>query len=142
VSEVFGKFSEIGTLYITEVYHYYEYPLHFLCENESEHKYLVLTIEGGKRWILIPISSKRLLELKLNKVSGRDVYRKAETGRICCVNNTTSGLKTEWKDSSEIPDNNLPRKGVYLNLRKDSEYLRSSDDILFREQQFVREITP
>lgn len=113
---------QLGTLYFDEVYFTYEEPQLFLCKNIVGQLFfgVLSDVEPVHIWYLLPISSAVLSEIKSHRVDLYSVFKTAELGYLWKVISDTDTIDLYEVNPSEIPDDDLPTKGSYLNLLEDN----------------------
>lgn len=143
--DVFLADDLLGTLYMSEIYFFYEEPQLFQVVNELGHKFLVLLTDlSEKNWLLVSISDARLSKLKSNLLPVHEAFVKPEQRVVWRVMCDHSNKFITRYSPDMISSEDLPEEDYYLNW-KDDEYLPiSSDNVIessIKEQRDVFEIS-
>ena len=100
----------------------YVYPLLSVLKDEHGNRYLCICFDtrGAQQWIITPISTKNLIKLLKNKLTLSAPFESGDTPKVLAVRNYE-----EKKDcfnllnASQIPEENLPVKGEFLDAEDD-----------------------
>lgn len=120
MNELFAITKEYGKLFFDEIFIYYDGPCLFSVKNQLDHCFIVLLEninENSTKYLLVPVSYSRYIDLVSNRITIKDAFVKSETGEVFTI--TFSGednLIVSKLDSSNLNDLNLPEEGEYLDL--------------------------
>jgi hypothetical protein len=115
-----GQNDSFGELAIQEVFVFYDGPRLFVAENAAGQKYLFNCLSSeddlADRWLVVPVSEKRLFALKDKLLPLRDAFYEPELGRVFELTTDKSGKLVSEHHSrpSEIEPRDLPENGAYL----------------------------
>ncbi|MCY1083425.1 DUF6575 domain-containing protein [Archangium lansingense] len=115
--------TALGTLYLVETYEFYDRPLLFSCRNGAEQFFLVLLIEEASaldRWLLVPVSRARLLDVRAGEEDLASAFSWSESGRVWVLTDFRGQHPSELRNISneEIDAAWLPEKGERLTCRE------------------------
>lgn len=117
----FLKVDLLGTLFLDEVFFFYEEPQVFNCENKTGQKYLALLTDMNEReWILCPISEARLSLLKVNRLSIKDAIINPEDDFVWKIKDNPESFATAKQlHPSDIGADDLPGDDVFIDYKYD-----------------------
>lgn len=113
--------TNLGKLEIIEVYEYYDAPCLFACRNQSEHLFLAVwseqTTEFGT-WLYVPISQRRLENVRSGNIELRDAFLNAEDGFVYKVLISCDGSPdiVNFISCGELIDDWLPMSDEFLDF--------------------------
>lgn len=116
--DAFGTISNIGTLFIDEIYYTYDEPQLFTCVNRASQRYLTLLTdmeEPNKKWLLVSVSQARINQLKNNLLPLRNAFTCPED-IVWELKEELSGFKALPIDPKKISDEDLPEENTFLDL--------------------------
>lgn len=147
----FEKVPQYGNLQMEQILVEYVYPLLSVLKGENGNRYLCLCYDtrGAQQWIITPILNEDLVELLQNKLTLSAPFEKSNLQKVHVVRNYENGLETfELLDANEVPEEDLPKKGEFLDSEDHEwdEYIEriiSSDGYAEKERKdFVIRIEP
>lgn len=110
--------TSLGTLEISEVYHYYDCPCLFSCHNTVGDWFLALSIDENflfHRWLYLAVTGDRLQDIKSGNIALKSAFvaenSKLFDVKIFCNNTSTVNLII----GANLPDDLLPADGVFLS---------------------------
>lgn len=129
----FLKANLLGTLYIDEVFFFYEEPQIFTCVSKTGQKYLgLLTDMSGNGWMLVPMSEAQLSLLKSNRISVREAFVRPEDEFLWKIklysNSSTADVQQIFY--TDIDEEDLPDDDVYIDYCSDELMPVVEDDLL------------
>lgn len=139
----FLKVNLLGTIYVDEIFFFYEEPQIFTCVSKTGQKYIALLIDMDNReWILSPISEAQLSLLKSNRISLKEAFVKTEDDFVWRVGfGTESSIaKAEQINSQSISDEDLPEDDLFLDWKQDNMMPVIEDDIIETSKKERRDI--
>lgn len=139
----FLKVDLLGTLYIDEVFFFYEEPQVFNCESKTGQKYLALLTDMDiKEWLLVPLSEAQLSLLKSNRLSIREAFINPEDDIIWKIkNNSNSNSATATLIlPADLIEDDLPEDDVYIDYNDDLLMPVISNDLLEIAKKEKRDI--
>lgn len=139
----FLKVDLLGTLYIDEVFFFYEEPQVFNCESKTGQKYLALLTDMDiKEWLLVPLSEAQLSLLKSNRISIREAYINPEDNLIWkVINNGNTNNATATKIlPTDLIESDLPEADVYIDYTSDELMPIINNDLVEIAQKEKRDI--
>jgi len=143
---IFTKLDFFWTLYVYEVYEYYDIPIVFSCINEIWHKFLSMLLTNND-WqesrMCMEISENRLTELKKQTLSLKDVFKNAETTKVIILTGNGFSDSIMWLDymsSNDIDDSLLPNEEYRFIVPEDKAYLAIQELISLESNQRGREV--
>ncbi|OLN25951.1 DUF6575 domain-containing protein [Desulfosporosinus metallidurans] len=129
----FLKVDVLGTLYVDEIFFFYEEPQIFTCMSRARHKYLALLtdMDCGK-WMLLPISEAQLSLLKSNRLSLKEAFINPEDEFIWQLELSQDSTIAKAKQifDPQVLSDDLPDDDVYLDYEADPLMPVVKDDIL------------
>ena len=147
----FEKVPQYGNLQMEQILVEYVYPLLSVLKDESDNRYLCLCYDtrGAQQWIITPILNADLVELLQNKLTLSAPFEKSDLQKVHVVRNYENGLETfELLDASEVQEEDLPKKGEFLDSENHEwdEYIEriiSSNEYTVKERKnFAIRIEP
>lgn len=136
------RIQGIGKLHMLEVYAYFDKPTLFACQSLSGQIYLSLWIEDTMdypRWFYVPLSSKRLIEVKVGNISLRDAFTDPEDGWLWEVRLTSNNASIYRLEPSQINQDDLPEHDAFLNC-SESTLPTLDDDPSVLAQRIKRDV--
>ncbi|MGA8433076.1 MAG: DUF6575 domain-containing protein [Candidatus Sulfotelmatobacter sp.] len=127
-----GQNSPFGELSVQEVFISYDGPRLFVAENAAEQKFLFncLLSSGdlSETWLVVPISEKRLSNLKAKMILLRDAFLEPELGIVFEVVTDQFGnfLRRVEKLPTKVPGEDLPEPGIYLEYETEDHDYRNA----------------
>lgn len=115
----FADIPEIGNLVMDYIILDYDYPLLFVCREETGRKlYLCVCCDTYKeqRWLITPTSEQILQEMLENRRTIREAFEEAKG--LCCVAIwSQEAPKEQYKmlSAKEFEQGDLPEKGEFLD---------------------------
>ena len=114
--------SSYGTLFLDEILDFYDEPLVATLTNEIGNRFLASIISHTREnneevWIIVPVSPRRLEQIKVNGISVRDAFLKAEMGvafYAVIKNLPERHGEITLVTSREIPEKHLPTTKYHL----------------------------
>ncbi|AFZ25872.1 hypothetical protein Cylst_3750 [Cylindrospermum stagnale PCC 7417] len=79
------QFPPLVNLEIIEVYEYYDGPCLFSCQNTSGEIFMAVWIDETKEfktWLYIPMSQRRLGNIRSGNINLHDAFRSSEDGFV------------------------------------------------------------
>lgn len=137
----FEKVPQYGNLRMEQILVEYVYPLLSVLKDENDNRYLCLCYDtrGAQQWIITPISNVDLVELLQNKLTLSAPFEKSDWQKVHVVRNYENRLETfELLDASEVPEEDLPKKGEFLDS-EDHEWDEYIEDIMLSNEYVVKE---
>lgn len=133
MNEPFLDIDLLGTVYINEVYEFYDEPLLFSCKNMFEHIFLSVCIDfqkDKKIWYYLPISQAKLILAKKKQKSLYELFKNPEGNFLWQVHEYYEKKQAEAKKilSVDLDDISLPEKNTYI------EYKDSEDKKIFNDE--------
>ena len=128
MNEMFAKVKEIGELFYSRVYLYYDEPLIFSCISKTFQRYLVEKVpakEGMEAWVLTTISEAKLNKLEKNIIDIRSAFSDPETNRLILLRRKNSIYYVRFIEPIQLGDSMLPEKNVFLQCNT------NPSDVLF-----------
>lgn len=116
-----------GKLYFHHIYAFYDEPLVFSCVSNAQQYFFVIAIpslENSERWLIVPISTGRLLNAERNKIEVRNLLLDPET-TVLMISQNKSDVSAEVVNPDALGDDVLPTKGVFLDYNGSSELTAS-----------------
>ncbi len=131
----FENVLNYGDLRMEQILVEYDYPLLSVLVDRAKNRYLSMCFDtrGSQQWLIAPISSEMLIKLLTNRIALDVPYRKSQTCVIYAVRNYETKAETFCEmRPQDIPDENLPAKGEYLDAEENEwetyiEQLREED---------------
>lgn len=115
-------FTLNGTFYLDYTFVEYEHPLFFLCSDRYGKKYCAQKMGKDHKndFILVEVSLKRLIDLVGRRITVRDLYLKAENGKVLVVGGSDFDpiltMFTEEKSVDDLTEDDLPSPDFYLDI--------------------------
>lgn len=124
----FENVPKVGNLRMEQIVVDYDYPLLSVLTDEKQSRYLSMCFDtrGSQQWLITPISNESLIQLLTNRIPLDAPYRESPTNVIHAVRNYETKTETFYElRPADIPDENLPAKGEYLDAEDDEwkEYI-------------------
>lgn len=117
-----------GNLSMEQIIVEYVYPLLSVLKDDRGNRYLCICFDtrGAQQWIITPISTRNLIKLLKNKLTLSAPFESGDNPKVHAVRNY--GDKKEYfnlLDANQIPEENLPVKGEFLDAEDDewNEYI-------------------
>lgn len=139
----FFKIKEIGTLFIDEIFFFYEEPQIFTCITKAGAKYIcLLTDMDKKEWLLVPISEARLSLLKCNRISVKKAFANPEDDMIwrAHYDSNASILIPVQINPNDILEDDMPDDDYYLDFTNDCLMPVINEDIVKSSIKEYRDI--
>lgn len=117
----FENVLDYGNLRMEQIIVEYDYPLLSVLIDDKKNRYLSMCFDtrGSQQWLIASISSERLIELLTNRITLDAPYRESQTKIIYAVRNYETKVETFCEmQPIDIPDENLPAKGEYLEAEE------------------------
>lgn len=118
----FRNVPEYGDLYVEEIIVDYVYPILSVLVDKDGHRYLCLCYDtrGAQRWIVTPISNKKLVALLKNEITLAKPFL-LPISRIVEVKMDYKTQQEEFvmRASDEVSRKNIPAEGEYLDPEPD-----------------------
>lgn len=115
-----------GKLTIHETFEFYDFPRLFTCKNNTGQYYLVLSIdetESSYDWYYLALSNDRLQNIKAQKLSLFEAFKKPENGFIYFVSiEENNEDKVSYLFPEQVDDDLLPFPDEYLTVDSSSKY--------------------
>lgn len=121
-----------GKLYFHHIYAFYDEPLVFSCVSNAQQYFFVTAIpssENSERWLIVPVSTGRLLTAERNKIEVRNLLLDPET-TVLMISRNESDVSVEVVNPDALGDDLLPTKGVFLDYNGYSELVASEVVVL------------
>lgn len=117
-----------GDLSMEQIIVDYVYPLLSVLKDKQGNRYLCICFDtrGAQQWIITPISNSDLIKLLKNKLTLSAPFESADTTKIHVVRDYEEKKESfNLLAASEIPEENLPVKGEFLDAEADewNEYI-------------------
>lgn len=131
-NQFFVNTKEFGSLYIDEVFVYYDMPLIFSVINILGYRYIcIFESEDNKSetYLLVPVSFSRYQCFVSNRIPIRELYENPEMGKVLAVTINASGVNSFYLSNEELKNRNLPPENEYLDIKEsytNNELLRAS----------------
>lgn len=114
--------SSFGTFFLNEIFDFYDEPLIASLTNEIGDQFLASIISHKRgtyeeEWLIVPVSERRLIQIKADKISVRDAFLRAELGyAIYAKINSSFERQGDISviKSRDIPDKYLPTTKYHL----------------------------
>jgi hypothetical protein len=115
--------TALGELVLVESYEFYDRPLLFSCRNAADQFFLALLIEEEKdhdRWLLVPLSRSRLLDVRVGEDDLYNTFSRPESGHAWVLTDFRGSRTSELRSvrAAEIDEAWLPDKGEALRIRE------------------------
>ncbi len=131
----FENILNYGDLRMEQILVEYDYPLLSVLVDRAKNRYLSMCFDtrGSQQWLIAPISSEMLIKLLTNRIALDVPYRESQACVIYAVRNYETKAETFCEMRPlDIPDEDLPAKGEYLDAEEDEwetyiEQLREED---------------
>ena len=126
--------TPLGNLEIVEIYAIYDLPRLFVARSGTGQLYVCLWVEeqsDADRWLLLPVSRRRLRQLRKGEVTLRQAFVNAEDGFVLSVTTPfeeRNGI-VDVVPAHAIPDEDLPASNAKLTVEAEfevAEYARRS----------------
>lgn len=134
-NQLFAKTDEYGILLYDEVFIYYDGPCVFSVKNILGHRYVGILesiTDEYDRYILVPVSTARYIELVRNNITIREAYLSSELGGVFCLDRTSTEISsTKLLNKDDLLNCNLPPENEYLNFKESytaSELISKSEE--------------
>lgn len=117
---LFPKNTLLGELKLIEVYDYYNGPKFFCASNNLKQYFIVYWVDHRKvddalGWLYLPVSEKRLDEIRRSQKSIRESCTDSELGvYLVYTPEESSTDSVEYTNFEELSNNLLPPEGVYV----------------------------
>lgn len=130
IIDYFSGIKDIGSLDIEKILCEYDFPLLFtLINNKTKDRYIAVCCDvvHEQRWIIAPISIENIIKLLKDQIDIYSSFRTNINGKCIIAHwKRSEGMRYEYVACSEIPDEELPLKGDYLEAYDDEfeEYIK------------------
>jgi hypothetical protein len=109
----------LGTLFIDEIFVYYDEPRLYTCKDTNNRRYLINWLgrfENYNKWLYLPINFEELLKLKDGEITLREFYENPESEYVWTVKqyNDDSLDEVSLISIKDLTDDDLPDKDSYL----------------------------
>lgn len=111
-----------GTMHMERVIIDYDYPLLSVLKDDEGKRYISIcySVMDAQRWIVVPISDKKLIRLLTNKIPIAAPYQESKSGIVIATRNySTRQDSFQIISAIDIPDNCLPDADELLNAESD-----------------------
>lgn len=141
-------FIENESLYVEKNIVTINIPLLFTCIDDNKQKYLVLCFDDENlHYLIAKTNNHDLIDMLNSSINMREPFKKSQ--KLWIVESSfdikdDKVLKVEYKS---IPEENLPKKGAYLELKNSSieKYIRElereigifSEDIIIQKNKYM-----
>lgn len=139
----FLRIDLLGTIYIDEIFFFYEEPQVFTCTSKTGQKYIALLIDmDNPQWLLSPISYAQLSLLKSNRISLKESFIKSEDNYVWKVryDKESPMAKAEQISSQSISDEDLPDDDLFLDWKQDKMLPVFEDNIIETSKNERRDV--
>jgi len=125
--------KQLGTLRICEVFDYYDGPKVYSVTNALNNYYFVFwadEVDNIDTWLYVPVSLKRLRQIRLGVISIRDaiINSEIEVAYFVLQNKKFEFVSIDETSSKNIEDRFLPPAGDYLEHEYEKEYVTKELD--------------
>lgn len=128
MNKLFLQVPVIGELYYHNTYLYYDEPLIFSCVTKALQYYFVIAVPSvsdiDESWLIVPISSGKLLKAEKNAIDIREIITSPETV-VFRIDTIQTNVSLTNVNPAELSDDMLPEVGEYLDYRPALELLPS-----------------
>jgi len=118
----FENVPNLGNLRMERIIVDYDYPLLSVLTDKKQDRYLSMCFDtrGSQQWLIAPIPNKSLIQLLTNEIPLDAPYRESPANVIHAVRNYETKTETFYElRPADIPEENLPAKGEYLDAEDD-----------------------
>ena len=128
------RVDKIGNLYEETVLVRADEPVLFVCMDEEKNRYLVEAIDGfDGEFVIARIEDNVLSEMINNKIPMYDAFKRSEK-LLHTSFDEAYNLKSKVYSNDEIPNELLPRKNAYFNL-KSNQLTQYADSL---QQKYIQ----
>lgn len=143
MNNLFASLPYIGDLYYHHIYLFYEEPQIFSCITKSMQLYFVVAIPSESdeeaTWLLVPISSGKLLKAEKNAIEIRDLLLNPES-LLLKVEQTQNEFSIISVTPGTLTEDLLPESGELLDFVNGMEILPPSETPAVQASQEMRDI--
>ena len=143
MNNLFASLPYIGDLYYHHIYLFYEEPQIFSCITKSMQLYFVVAIPSESdeeaTWLLVPISSGKLLKAEKNAIEIRDLLLNPES-LLLKVEQTQNEFSIISVTPETLTEDLLPESGELLDFVNGMEILPPSETPAVQASQEMRDI--
>lgn len=143
MNNLFASLPYIGDLYYHHIYLFYEEPQIFSCITKSMQLYFVVAIPSESdeeaTWLLVPISSGKLLKAEKNAIEIRDLLLNPES-LLLKVEQTQNEFSIISVTPETLTEDLLPESGELLDCVNGMEILPPSETPAVQASQEMRDI--
>ena len=132
---MFNTVTEIGNLTIDEVFGYYDGPRLFSCRSGDGNYYIAIHVDDdgdNEVWLLAPVSTRRLEEVRTGRISLHGAFRLVEGGRVWNLlvsSDARDVLRYDFMSVDSVGDEILPSPNARLALESRVEAVVSTNTI-------------
>lgn len=143
MNDLFVTLPYIGDLYYHHIYLFYEEPQIFSCITKTRQTYFVVAIppqnDEGMAWLIVPISSGRLLQAEKNVIEIRELLLKPES-LLLKIEQTSNDLSVDVINPETLTDDFLPEAGELLDFADGMEILSPDESPAVQASKEMRDI--